>query len=337
MIGMEKENSFMLQALDEAWKYQFLTYPNPAVGACVVQDGDILSVEAHHKAGMPHAEVNALKSAFLKKHPNSDLNNLTTSHDIHDYLIKNHNNFFSNCEIYVTLEPCNHMGKTPACANLLKEVGIKKVYIGSLDPNEEAMGGKDRLINAGIDVEVGIMQKECDDLLFPFKEWQKEKFCFFKLAVREDGSCDGGYITSQDSLNLVHEIRTKLDLLIIGGETVRVDRPTLDTRFAKENNPSDILILSREKEFDKTISLFNIPNREVIIDDDISKYNQNFSMIEGGYSFLELLKNDIDMLMLFVSHKEKLDKKISIEEYGFEKVHSYHINEMDEIVFYKTI
>lgn len=337
MTGTIKENNFMLQALHEAWKYQFLTYPNPAVGACVVQNGNILSVEAHHKAGMPHAEVNALKAAFLNKHPDSQLKELSSSHNIHDFLINNHNGFFETCEIYVTLEPCNHTGKTPACTNLLKEVNIQKVYIGSLDPNDEAMGGKDTLKNAGVDTQIGLMKKECDDLLSPFKKWQKDKFRFFKLAVREDGSCDGGYITSQESLNLVHEIRTKLDLLVIGGETVRVDRPTLDTRFAQENNPSDILILSRTKEFDRSIPLFNITNRELIIDDDISKYNQKFSMIEGGYSFLELLKNDIDMLMLFVSHKEKLDRKIFIEEYGFEKMHSYHINEVDEIVFYKPI
>ena len=98
-------NKYMKQALIEAWKYQFLTYPNPAVGACVVQDSNILAVEAHHKAGMPHAEVNALKTAFLKKYPNSKLKNLINSYDIHDYLIKNHNNFFNRCEIYVTLEP----------------------------------------------------------------------------------------------------------------------------------------------------------------------------------------------------------------------------------------
>jgi diaminohydroxyphosphoribosylaminopyrimidine deaminase/5-amino-6-(5-phosphoribosylamino)uracil reductase len=337
MTGMEKENRFMLQALNEAWKYQFLTYPNPAVGACVVQNDVILSVEAHHEAGMPHAEVNALKSAYLKKYPNSQLKELISAYDIHHYLINNHNGFFETCEIYVTLEPCNHTGKTPACANILKEVGIKKVYIGMLDPNDVAMGGKDTLKNAGIDTQVGVMEKECVDLLYPFEKWQKGKFKFFKLAIREDGSCDGGYITSQDSLNLVHEIRTKLDLLIIGGETVRVDRPTLDTRFAKHNNPSDILILSRKKEFDQSIPLFSIKNREVIIDDDISKYPHIFSMIEGGYNFLKLLKNDIDILMLFISHKEKLNDKITIEELGFEYIYSYNINEVDEIIFYKSV
>ena len=300
-----------------------------------MQDGNILAVEAHHKAGMPHAEVNALKTAFLKKYPNSKLKNLTNSYDIHDYLIKNHNNFFNRCELYVTLEPCNHKGKTPACANLLKEVGIKKVYIGSLDPNSEASGGKKTLLNNNIDVEVAIMKKECDELIFPFKKWQKDKFRFFKLAIREDGSCDGGYITSQDSLNLVHEIRTKLDLLIIGGNTVRTDRPTLDARFAKKNKPSDILILSNKNNFDKSIPLFNIKNRDVFIDSNLSNYKAKFSMVEGGYNFLKLLKNDIDMLMLFISHKKSKNKQFNIESFGFKKIYSYYINRYDEVCFYK--
>jgi diaminohydroxyphosphoribosylaminopyrimidine deaminase/5-amino-6-(5-phosphoribosylamino)uracil reductase len=337
MIGMEKENNFMLQALQEAWKYQFLTYPNPAVGACVVKDGEVLSVEAHHEAGLAHAEVNALKSAYLKFYPDSKLQDITLSHDIHNYLIKNHNNIFHSCEIYVTLEPCNHTGKTPACANLIKELGLKKVYIGSLDPNVEASGGTATLQNGNIKYEVGVLKEECDALLYPFKKWQVDKFRFFKLAIREDGTCDGGYITSQDSLNLVHEIRTKLDLLIIGGETVRVDRPTLDTRFVKVKNPSDILILSRNNDFDRTIPLFNIPNRKVIIDSTYTKINQKFSMVEGGYNLLKLLKNDIDMLMLFISHKEIKKEKFDMESLGFKKLYSYYLNEVDEIVFYKVI
>lgn len=326
---------FMQKAIDIAWKYQFLTYPNPSVGACVVQDNKVLSVEAHYEAGMPHAEVNALKSAYLKQYPDSKLKQLSDSHDIHNYLIKNHNNFFHTCEIYVTLEPCNHTGKTPACANLLKEVGIKKVYIGSLDPNDEASGGKDTLLNVNIDVEVNVLKVECDNLLLPFNKWQKDKFRFFKLAIREDGSCDGGYITSQDSLNLVHEIRTKLDILIIGGETVRVDRPTLDTRFAKKNNPSDVLILSRKTSFDETIPLFQVEGRKVIIDSQISSYKQKFTMVEGGYNLLKLLRDNVDMLMLFVSHKEKLQTTYDIESYGFKKIYSYYINDVDEIVYYK--
>jgi diaminohydroxyphosphoribosylaminopyrimidine deaminase/5-amino-6-(5-phosphoribosylamino)uracil reductase len=324
----------MQLAVDKAWKYQFLTYPNPAVGACVVKDGEILSIEAHKEAGFPHAEVNALKSAYLIKYPNSTLQNLEESFEIHNFLIENHNNFFKDCEIFVTLEPCNHIGRTPACANLLKEVGFKKVTIGSLDLNNIASGGCETLQKCGIEVEVGILKEKCDELLFPFLKWHNEKFRFFKLAIRADGSCDGGYITSQDSLNLVHQIRTKLDLLIIGGNTVRIDRPTLDSRFVDGGKPSDVLIFSKQKEFDKTIPLFNVPNRKVTISDNLLHLNVRFSMVEGGFGLLENLKNQLDMLILFVSFKETNEFLFEPSKYGFKKVHSYFINQFDEIMFF---
>ena len=242
----------------------------------------ILSVEAHKEAGTPHAEVLALKSAYLKEYPNSKLIDLTDSHEIHNYLYENHSGFFEDCEIYVTLEPCNHMGKTPACAMLLQKVQIKKVYIGTLDPNKEASGGLERLKRCGIDVEIDILKNKTDALLEPFKIWQKKPFSFFKIAMREDGSVDGGYITSKGSLKLVHEIRTKLDLMLIGGETVRADRPTLDARFAKENLAPDIQIFSKQKKFDKNIKLFSVKNRKVSISEKYDLKDKNFVMIEGG-------------------------------------------------------
>ena len=328
--------TYITKAINEAWKYQFLTYPNPAVGACIVKDNKILSTQAHKTAGMPHAEVNVIKEAFFKLNYNEELSSLISSNDIHDFLINNHNNIFHNCEIYVTLEPCNHIGKTPSCANLLKELKFKKVYIGTLDTNNNASGGVDTLKNSGIDVAV-LNDKRCDDLLYPFTIWQKDKFTFFKLAMREDGSVDGDYITSQDSLNLVHEIRTKLDLLIIGGNTVRTDRPTLDSRFAKTNKSCDILIYSKSKDFDKSIPLFNIANRKVKISDNIENIKSNFTMIEGGCNLLNKVKSKINMLMLFISHKEKSKNKFNIEKDGFKILHSYYINEYDEILFCKYI
>lgn len=325
----------MQQAIDIAWRYQLLTYPNPAVGACIVRKGEILSIEAHQKAGSPHAEVNALKTAYLGAYPNSHLKDLEESFEIHNFLIENHNNFFHDCEIFVTLEPCNHMGRTPACANLLKEIGCKKVIIGSLDPNNIASGGIKTLQNSAIEVEVGVLKEECDNLLFPFLQWHNDKFRFFKLAIREDGSCDGGYITSQDSLRLVHQIRTKLDLLIIGGNTVRIDRPTLDSRFVENGKASDVLILSREKEFDTTIPLFQVPNRKVFISDKLEQFDLKFSMIEGGYHLLEILQEKIDFLILFVSHKGGGDFSFDATRYGLQKIYSYYINHSDEIIFYK--
>ncbi|MEA3352267.1 MAG: bifunctional diaminohydroxyphosphoribosylaminopyrimidine deaminase/5-amino-6-(5-phosphoribosylamino)uracil reductase RibD [Campylobacterota bacterium] len=334
---LDKHSQFMKLAIDEAWKYQLLTYPNPAVGACVVKNETVLSVQAHKQAGMPHAEVLALKDAYLKEYPDSPLSDIDDSFGIHNYLYKNHKNFFKECEIYVTLEPCNHTGKTPACAMLLESVGIKKVYIGTLDPNSQASGGIQRLNKASIEVVTGILKEQTDNLLYPFTKWHSDKFVFFKMAMREDGSVTGGYITTKDSLSLVHEIRTKIDLMVIGGETVRVDRPTLDARYAKVNKPCNILIYSHNKEFDETIPLFKVPNRDIDIVNKLDIIDQkNFVMVEGGYKMLESVKQLCDYLILFVSHKKNFDKKFECESLGFSKVYSYKINHLDEIVYLKN-
>lgn len=339
-MNSKNHEYFMQKAVDIAWRFQLLTYPNPAVGAVVVKDNIILSCAAHKTAGGPHAEVLALKEAYLTKYPDSELTNLIDSFEIHNFLYKNHNDFFKECTIYVTLEPCNHTGKTPACALLLKSVEIKEVFIGSLDPNDEAAGGVKTLKDANIKVTSGILKEQTDKLLEPFTLWQKGNFTFFKIAMREDGSVDGGYITSQDSLNLVHEIRTKLDLLVIGGQTVRLDRPTLDSRFALENKPTDILIYSNQDQnsFDKAIPLFNIPNRDVKISDNLDEIKNNkFIMIEGGYNLLDKLKDICDYIVVFVSHKEKFKDKVDFKKLKLKKIYSYFINQTDEIIYLKHI
>ncbi len=328
---------FMNLAINKAWKYQLLTYPNPAVGATVVKNNKVLSIGVHKKAGEPHAEVNALKLAYLNDYPTSKIKDLTNSLDIHNFLIENHNDYFIDCEIYVTLEPCNHTGKTPACASLLESISIKKVYIGTLDPNKEASGGINRLINANIIVESGISQKQTDELLYPFKMWQQNNFIFFKLAMREDGSIDGGYITTQDSLSYVHNIRTKIDLMVISGKTVREDRPTLDSRFSKDKKPPDLLIYSKKKDFDTTIPLFSIKNRDVTISQNLDLLkSKNFIMLEGGYTLLNVVKPLCHYLVLFISHKVKFNTKSDLKKFGFEKVYSYFINNDDEILFLKN-
>ena len=331
-------SQYMKLAIKEAWKYQLLTYPNPAVGATVVKNNQVLSVEAHKESGSSHAEVLALKEAFLIEYPHSELKNIIDSKEIHEFLALNHNGFFRNCEIYVTLEPCNHIGKTPACAMLLETIRIQKVYIGTMDPNESASGGYERLKNANINVELNILKEQTDKLLYPFLKYQSGHFAFFKMAMREDKSITGGYITTQDSLNLVHNIRTKIDLMVIGGNTVRTDRPTLDSRFSVLKKSSDILIFSSKNNFDKSIPLFEIPNRKVTISSSLDLVKEkHFVMIEGGYNLFPKITETIDYMMIFVSHKIKYNEFNSIEFLGFKKEYSYYLNDYDEVVFLKKI
>ncbi|MGE4396220.1 MAG: bifunctional diaminohydroxyphosphoribosylaminopyrimidine deaminase/5-amino-6-(5-phosphoribosylamino)uracil reductase RibD [Sulfurimonas sp.] len=292
----------MKLALDEAWKHQGLTYPNPAVGCAVLSSqGEILSVEAHKYAGAPHAEVEALKSAYFKLTNDSKILELHESSQVHTYLLKNHNNCFKDATLYTTLEPCSHIGKTPSCASLISKLGIKKLFIGSTDSNPQACCGAEIVANAGIEVERAVMQKECDELLKPFNLWRENRFVFFKWAQRLNGTIDGGIISSLRSRTLVHAMRNVCDLLVIGGNTVRVDRPTLDARLVGGKAP-DILIYSRSKEFDKTIPLFSVEGRSVTISDDLSilKDYKNI-MIEGGEKMFELSMQFADYHLCFMS------------------------------------
>ena len=299
---MVNDDFYMSLALNEAWKYQGLTYPNPAVGAVITdKNGKILSISAHKKQGSAHAELNAVKEAYLTLTNDDILKNLTIPSQIHTYLLNNHNNLFNGCKIYVTLEPCNHFGSTPPCSLLLATLGFGEVIIGSAEENPEAVGGIERLKQNGIKVRHGILKEKCDSLLYPFKQWEKEKFVFFKIATNLNGTYDTGTISSLSSRKYVHKLRDKTDLLIIGGNTVRVDRPTLDARLCDGKAP-DILIYSKQKHFDKSIPLFNVKNRKVFISDslDIVK-DYNFIMIEGGDNMLKATKKITNWYLFFIA------------------------------------
>ncbi len=326
------DNFYMKLAIDEAWKYQLLTYPNPAVACVVVKNGEILSIEAHKEAGMPHAEVNALKAAYIKKHPNDLLKTKSNAFDIHEYLIKNHNGFFEDCEVYVTLEPCNHVGKTPACANLLKKLNPKRVIIAHEDINKEASGGIETLKAANIEVSLACMKKEANDLLYPFIKWTQGTFVFYKMAQTLNGSIDG-QVSGNQAKAYVHSLRDKIDLMLIGGNTVRTDNPTLDARFIAGRAPN-VMIYSKNKLFDKSIPLFHVPNREVIISDDLFKLlDYKFVMVEGVYNLMEILKERIDYIVLLVSPKIRKGLNALNEiDMDFEIVHENFIGE-EKIVY----
>ena len=310
---------YMRLALSEAWKYQGLTYPNPAVGCTIVGgNGEILAVEAHKRAGGAHAEVEAFKSAYFKLTDDSKILDIKSSSDIHTYLLKNHNDCFNNCSVFTTLEPCSHVGKTPSCATLISELKIKKLIVGSLDPNQEASGGNEIVKNSDIEVESFILQNECDELLHPFKIWQKNRFVFFKWAQRLNGTIDDGVISSDNSRTLVHAMRDACDLLVIGGNSVRIDRPTLDARMVNGKAP-DILIISKNKEFDRTIPLFDVEDREVFVADDFSILkNYKNIMIEGGDGMFELSKEIVNYYLCFISPKIGGDTNFRDKYYKFD-------------------
>ncbi len=304
----------MKLALDAAWQFQGLTYPNPAVGCTIVQNGAVIAVGAHAKAGEPHAEVIALKEAYMALSIDRGIERLTKADEIHDYLLKHHNGIFLFCEMYITLEPCTHEGKTPSCSNLIQKMRPQKVYISHYDPNPEATGGAQALISGGLNVEYGLCEAEGKALLKPFIKWNEENFVLFKWAQRLDGTVDGGLISDETSRRRVHAIREHCDLIVIGGNTVRTDRPTLDARLVDAEAP-DVLIYSREKDFDRSIPLFDVEGRKVFIESSFDRLKDYKNiLIEGGPEMFEATKEITDRYLCFLAPKTGGNVPFSNEE-----------------------
>ena len=335
---MQINNEFYISlAIQEAWKYQGLTYPNPAVGSTVVgEHGEILAVEAHKKAGAPHAEVNALQQAYYKLTQDSNILALEDSSDIHTYLLANHNGIFKNTMLYSTLEPCAHSGKTPSCAWLIAKLGIKEVYVGSLDVNPIASRGSDILHKNDCVVHSELLKEKCDVLLAPFNSWQKKQFIFFKWAERLNATVDAGRVSSNESRKNVHAMRDVCDLLVIGGNTVREDRPTLDSRLVDGKAP-DILILSRKGEFDRTIPLFQVVGRKVFIESDFEKLQEYKNiMIEGTDSMFTLTRDIVDYHLCYLAPAFSGSKTIGKSDAKFEILHTREVDK-DIIMWMKRI
>ncbi len=151
---------YMKEAIEEAKKGEGFVNPNPMVGAVIVKQGRIISKDYHHKCGEYHAERNAI---------------LNCKEDMH------------GAELYVTLEPCCHYGKTPPCTEIIMESGIQKVYIGSMDPNPLVAGkGAELLRQHGIEVVTGICEQECLDLNQVFFHYIRHKTPVCRDEIRND-------------------------------------------------------------------------------------------------------------------------------------------------------
>ncbi len=286
---------YMQLSLNKAWEYQGLTYPNPAVGAVLLCNGKIVAIESHQKAGTSHAEVLALLGGYEVLSGLEICFNRFDADKAHAFLLALPQGFFARCSIYVTLEPCSHEGKTPSCASLLSLLSLSHVIIGLKDPIVGHDGGSKKLEN----VRIGVLEEECRALIEPFMIWQTRAFVLFKIAQTINGRIGGGYLSSKASLYHVHQLREVCTSLCIGGNTVRVDRPTLDCRFTGGDAP-DIVIYTKEDNFDRDIPLFNIKNREVSIESDLAFLDKpSFVIVEGGEGMLNAFKEKIDWMLIY--------------------------------------
>lgn len=207
---MQNKEDIMSRCVELALGAKGHTKTNPLVGACILKDGRQY-FGIHEEYGKAHAEVNAVNNAK--------------------------DNAYGS-EIFVTLEPCSTYGKTPPCVDLIISKGIKKVYIGVLDPNPSHAGrGVNILKKAGIDVEYGILSEKCGILIEDFIKYQKYKkpYVTLKTAVSVDGRIatrtgDSKWITCDESLKAVHKMRGETDCILTGIGTVMADDPLLTDR-----------------------------------------------------------------------------------------------------------
>ena len=216
--GVNIHEKYINRCIELAKNGLGFTYPNPLVGSVIVLNDKIIGEGWHQKAGEPHAEVNAINSVKDKS------------------LLK-------HATIYVNLEPCSHYGKTPPCANLIVEYGIKKVVIGSVDANSKVSGkGIFHLQNNGCDVIVGVLEQACLNLnkrFFTFHN-KKRPLIILKWAETQDGFMDNlrdensenspNWISNAYSQQLVHKMRAEEQAILVGTNTALNDHPKLNAR-----------------------------------------------------------------------------------------------------------
>lgn len=213
---------WMQQALALARRGKYSTHPNPAVGCVIVRDGKILGEGYHRRAGEPHAEVHALNDVAARTDETA-----------------------AGSDIYVTLEPCAHTGRTGPCAEALVAAKPKRVVVAMVDPNPQVAGqGIGRLREAGIQVDVGIMQSEAQALNLGFCRMHEtgRPYVRLKLAASLDGKTalengESQWITSPEARLDVHRIRAASSAILTGSGTVIADNPSLTVRHPKFPEP----------------------------------------------------------------------------------------------------
>ncbi|MGB1099347.1 MAG: bifunctional diaminohydroxyphosphoribosylaminopyrimidine deaminase/5-amino-6-(5-phosphoribosylamino)uracil reductase RibD [Flavobacteriales bacterium] len=223
---------WMQRALELAARGRLTTWPNPMVGCVVVQDDRMLGEGWHATFGQAHAEVNALKQV----REGTDLSAATA---------------------YVTLEPCSHTGKTPPCADLLVTRGVGRVVVAMEDPNPKVSGrGVSRLTQAGVNVEVGCLEREARALIRPFVhamtsprpwitlKWAQSSDGFLDPEVCADVGRGGHPLTGASSGRHTHSLRAAHDGILVGLRTWLVDAPALTTRLVPGSNPKRFILTS---------------------------------------------------------------------------------------------
>ena len=261
--------------------------PNPMVGSVIVYENKIIGEGYHKEYGKEHAEVNAIASVKNKS------------------LLK-----YST--LYVNLEPCAHFGKTPPCSDLIIEHKIPKVVIGCVDTFSDVNGkGILKMEKAGIEINIGVLEKESQELnkrFFTFHE-KKRPYIILKWAESKDGfiapkdQIAPFWMTSSNSKKLVHQFRAEEDAILVGRVTAEKDNPSLTVREIKGQNPTRIII-DKDLKLSKKLILFNNEAKTIIFNTQITKKINSNYYIKIDYSNMinnilhQLYKQNIQSLIV---------------------------------------
>ena len=218
-----RDERFMALALRQARRGEGRTHPNPPVGAVLVQGEQILAKGYHARAGADHAEVDALRAVGGRA---------------------------PGAELYVTLEPCHHRGRTPPCTAAILKAGIRRVIIGATDPNPRTDGrGISRLRRAGVEVTTGVLAESCARLLEPFSKLIRtgRPWVVLKLATTLDGRIatrtgHSQWVTGPSARRAVHRLRNRCDAIMVGAGTVTADDPALTCRIPRGRDPLRVIL-----------------------------------------------------------------------------------------------
>ena len=323
----------MQRAIEISMPFKYLVKPNPMVGALIVKNSQIVSEGAHQKYGEDHAEVNcfqALKEAITDEHV-----------------------------MVCSLEPCNHQGKTGPCTEKIIASGIKKIIIGSLDPNPKVAGkGIKKLQDAGIEVVQGILEDKVKELnrFFFFKHLNGRPFITIKIACSADGkshSKDGSttWITSKKSREDVQLIRAEHDAILTGGNTVRNDQPRMNARVNFALNQPKKFLLTSQNEWNRDMDFFQTSDVELISEKDLPTVINNLAqqdinavLVEAGPKLVNaFLEEDLcDELVVYKSPDNLGDvgipwfkDKVGIDKFNFNLKSSYTIDRDKKSIFSK--
>jgi diaminohydroxyphosphoribosylaminopyrimidine deaminase / 5-amino-6-(5-phosphoribosylamino)uracil reductase len=267
----QRDERFMREALKEAKKAQGQTSPNPAVGAVLVVDNRIVARGHHRGAGHDHAEIECLRN-FGADVP-------------------------ARATLYITLEPCSTVGLTAPCTDAILQAGIRKVVVGAVDVNPRHHGrGIKRLRDAGIKVREGVLSEECARLNEAFNKWivSRQPFVIAKCGMSLDGRLtrphgESRWITGPSARHHARQLRGRVDAILVGAETVRVDNPRLTVRGARQ--PWRV-VLTRSGNLPRQARLFSdqLAGRTLVykgksltsVLKDLGKRSVTSVLIEGG-------------------------------------------------------